>query len=86
MVSFSVQSETHSDLNLTTDIQTAAMGSRLLEVKQHDTYSRSFQRPFGHTIKKQADKHNGCRWGYDDDEAGLKWRILWVLQRGMPNE
>ena len=28
-----------------------------------DTYSRSFQQPFGHTINKQADERNTLRQG-----------------------
>ena len=30
-------------------------------VRLHDTYSHSFQRPFGHTINKQGGKHNTQR-------------------------
>ena len=44
-------------------------------VRLHDTYSRrSFQRPFGHTINRQADKHITQRpeMVYEDDEAGRR--------------
>ena len=42
-------------------------------------YSHSFQRPFGHTVNKQADEQNtqGWRWGCGFDEAGIKWRNVW---------
>ena len=46
-----------------THTHTGAIGLGLLVVAQLDTYSRSFQRPFRHTINKQADKCNTHRQG-----------------------
>ena len=49
-------------------------------VRLHDTYSHSIQRPFGHAINKQADKHNTQRLDFGDaggDEGGIKWRNAW---------
>ena len=46
----------HSNLNLTTDTEVTSLGFPIVGL--HDTYSRSFQQPFGYTINKQANKHN----------------------------
>ena len=45
------------------DTQTGAIGLGFLVAGQLDTYSRSFQRPFGHTTNKQTDKRNTHRQG-----------------------
>ena len=37
------------------------LGFLVVVVRLHDTYSHSFQRPFGHTINKQGGKHNTQR-------------------------
>ena len=52
--------------------QTGAIGVGFLVLGQLDTYSRSFQRPFGHTINKQADKRNTRRQG-----VGVRGRRSW---------
>ena len=74
----------HSDLNLTTDTQTEATDLGFPVVRLHDTYSHSFQHPFGHTINKQADKHVYVQHAVARDgdagmttEAGIKWRNVW---------
>ena len=49
-------------------------------VSLHDTYSHSFQRPFGHAVNKQADKRNTQRLDFGDagdNEGGIKWRNAW---------
>ena len=45
---------------------------RILRNSLHDTYSHSFQRPFGHTVNKQADKHI-TQWL----EMGMRERWGW---------
>ena len=73
--------ETHPlRLELITDTQTEAIGLGILVVGQLDAFSRSFQRPFEHTVYKRADKrntHRQERWGCGDDEAGVKWTNVW---------
>ena len=41
----------------------------VIRTRLHDICSHSFQRSFGHTIKKQADEHNTQR--LDDGDAGM---------------
>ena len=57
-------------------------------VRRHDTCSQSVQRPVGHTVNKQPDKHNTQRlemgmrgrWGWDQMEEclGVNGRRLFV--------
>ena len=53
-------------------------------VRLHNTSRYLFQRPFVHTINKQADKHN-TRWlemGMRRWRGWDKWRNVWELMGG----
>ena len=64
---------THSNLNLTTDCRTAIGCS----VRLHDTCSHSFQRPFEHTVDKQA-KPNTARDGHAGTTKWSNWKRVCV--------
>ena len=70
------------------DIQIEAIDLGFPVVRLHDTYSQLFQRPFGHTTNKQADKHNTQRlemgmraqWGWNNNNKW--WRNVWEWMGG----
>ena len=85
---FWLMRHTHSDLTLTADSKTEVTDLGFSVVRLHNTNSHLFQRPFRHTINKQADERNTQRlqmgmqgwWGWDKTEEclGVKGRQLFV--------
>ena len=61
---------------MTTDTLTEATDLGFPVVRLHDTYSLSFQRPFGHSqqVCRQTQHATARDRDVDDHEAGIKWR------------